>query len=126
MTVQSSGLVGGNNTLRVVNDADNVGTYSALFNLSGSGGTFIWPNEFILLRMYAIYAYAIQEGFRGSYSDEDLTVHWRGQTPDACCRRPRARPPSSRGGSTGAVPAEPSSEPPAACQCSPKERAPCR
>lgn len=89
--VKSYGLLSGNNELRTHSTGGLTSYYEADITVSNVGGTFnvTWPTEYILLRMYAILAYAIEEGFRGDYEDQTLRVWWSadgatGASPCGC------------------------------------------
>lgn len=72
--IQPRGVLADNNTLRIRNSSGNSFIYVASFNLSSGTHAYVWPYERVMPRMYAIYAYAIQSGFRGNYDDEQLIV----------------------------------------------------
>lgn len=77
--VKSYGRLGGNNELRSHNSSGITSYYETDVVAPNAGGTVVvvWPTEYKLLRMYAILAYAIQEGFRGSWEDQTLRA-WYG------------------------------------------------
>lgn len=90
--VKSYGRLSGNNELRTHNTGGVTSYYEATFtDIPNAGGTFIrtWPTEYILLRMYAILAYAIEEGFRGDFANQTLRAWWSangatGASPCGC------------------------------------------
>ncbi len=77
LTVQSQGLLTKGNRLQVHNSSGVPSSYSTSFTLSPGGGTYnvVWGAQRILLRMYAIYAYA-HVAFSGRYDNEFLHVWW--------------------------------------------------
>ena len=77
--IQPVGELTADNRLEVFDATGAPFTYVATFDIYRSGA-YVWPYERILPRMYVILAYAIQEGFRGNYDDETLTV-WYGESP---------------------------------------------
>ena len=77
--LQPVGELAAGNRLEVFDSTGQPFTYVATLDIEGSGA-YVWPYERILPRMYAIVAYAIQEGFRGNFNNETLTV-WYGQSP---------------------------------------------
>lgn len=80
------GRLAASNELEVRNDANNLPIYSAGSQTFRSGGTHVVVagSEWILPRMYAILAYAIQDGFRGRFDDEKIVVHWNAGAPCGC------------------------------------------
>lgn len=90
--IKTYGMLGGNNELRVHNDSGVTSYYVNTVSLPGSGGSYdvVWDNEYVLPRMYAIMAYAINNGYRGNYDDETLRVWWHandttsGSSPCTC------------------------------------------
>lgn len=84
--IQPWGMLAAGNELKVLNQDQAMVTYDAVLSLPGSGLPFTWPTEFVLPRMYAIFAYAIQSGFRGNFNDELLTIHYDATSPcNAAC-----------------------------------------
>lgn len=89
--VKSYGRLAGDNELRTHNSGGLTSYYEADITVSNAGGTFyvVWPTEYKLLRMYAILAYAIQEGFRGNWTNETLRAWYAspgaaGASPCGC------------------------------------------
>lgn len=83
---QPRGQLADSNELQVRNDAGVLPTYSAGTETFSSGGTHVVvvDSEWILPRMYAITAYAIQSGFRGQFDDETLVVYYNRGSPCSC------------------------------------------
>ena len=77
--IQPVGQLAAGNRLEVFDSTGQPFTYVGTLDIDGSGA-YVWPYERILPRMYAIVAYAIQEGFRGNFNNETLTV-WYGESP---------------------------------------------
>lgn len=83
LTVRSEGWVGDNNVddihLMVRNNSSAIGSYAVTTPPLSSGGSpavVALPTEWILPRIYAIVAYAINDGYRGWVEDRDVTVWW--------------------------------------------------
>ena len=74
ITIQSRGQVVSSNTITVRNSDGQIVRYTASFDLEAGTHAYVWPNEYIMPRVYAVYAYSIQSGFRGGYSGVDLSV----------------------------------------------------
>ena len=83
---QPRGQLAESNELEVRNDFGVLPTYSAGTETFSSGGTHVVAvdTEWILPRMYAIAAYAIQEGFRGRFDDEKVVVYYNKGSPCDC------------------------------------------
>jgi hypothetical protein len=79
--IQPVGSLSGNNTLIVYSGSGLVPQFDATINLGTSGGTVVFPTELATLRLYAVFAYSIQSGFRGSYSGKTLHVYANRQPP---------------------------------------------
>ncbi len=75
ITIQSRGEVSGNNEIRIRNSSGTIASYAANFSLSPGSHAYVWPYVRQLPRGYAIYAYAIQSGFRGSYTNQNLDIY---------------------------------------------------
>ena len=86
VAIQPRGYLAGNNYLSVRTPESSTTTYEATLSLTTSQSVYVLPNEYHLPRMYAIYAYMIQEGFRGNYNDESLYVYY-GDAPGCACNR---------------------------------------
>jgi len=87
--IQPWGMLAGNNVLKVVGNDDPLFTYLGVLNITGTGGNYVWPSELINPRMYAVFAYAIQVGFRGNYDSEELVVHYESGPCSAVCDKSR-------------------------------------
>lgn len=84
--IQPWGMLAAGNELKVLSPDQAMVTYSAVASLPGDGLPLIWPTEYALPRMYTIFAYAIQSGFRGNFNNELLTVHYDATSPcNAAC-----------------------------------------
>lgn len=75
ITIQSQGRVSGNNVIRIRNEAGSIPSYAANFDLTEGTHAYVWPYVRELPRGYAIYAYAIQSGFRGDYANQTLDIY---------------------------------------------------
>lgn len=90
ITFQSQGdFLTGNNTLLVSNSSGTPSSYEMIVTLSTvtSPQDVFRTTESILPRLYAMYAYMIESGYRGNYNDEELHVWWAEDTdtPANCC-----------------------------------------
>jgi hypothetical protein len=82
LVVRSEGMVGDDNDpdmhVMAKNSSGTIGSYAVTSPSIASGGssTFALPSEWILPRIYAIVAYAVDDGFRGWVADTSVTAWW--------------------------------------------------